>query len=285
MKANGIFWIASYPKSGNTWMRIFLTNYWRNARHPADINQLDRTPISSARPLFDEYAGIEASDLTYDEVQLARPQVYRLHGRHGLHYMKAHDAYITLPDGNPLFPVDVTRGALYMIRNPLDVAVSYAAHDGVSLDRIIERMATPDAILANHPRDLPDQLPQQILSWSGHVESWLQAPVPVLVVRYEDLSRDPATYFGQVVRFVGEPFDPLRLRRAIAFSSFSEVRKQEDASGFRERTAPSQRFFRQGKSGNWRDHLTPEQAQQIISDHRAMMQRFGYLTPDGESVY
>ena len=282
---NGIFWLASYPKSGNTWMRIFLTNYGRNSTKPADINHLDRTPISSARPFFDEYAGVEASDLTPDEIQAARPHVYRLHGRDGLHYMKAHDAYLILPDGSPLFPVDVTRGAIYMIRNPLDVAVSYAAHDGTSIDKIIQRMSKPHVTLAENPRDLPDQLPQYLGTWSSHAESWLNAPVPVLVVRYEDLSSNPAQQFTNVVRFVGAPYDPVRLRRAIAFSSFSELRRQEDEQGFRERTAPNLRFFRKGKVGNWRESLTSEQAAQIIHDHRDMMQRFGYLTPAGEVAY
>ena len=61
--SGSIFWLASYPKSGNTWMRILLTNYMRNADEPADINRLDGGPIASARQVFDDNVGVEASVL------------------------------------------------------------------------------------------------------------------------------------------------------------------------------------------------------------------------------
>ena len=73
-----IIWLASYPKSGNTWMRILLTNYLRNANMPANINNLDGGPIASARQVFDDNVGIEASDLTQDEIERYRPYVYEM---------------------------------------------------------------------------------------------------------------------------------------------------------------------------------------------------------------
>lgn len=74
-----IVWLASYPKSGNTWMRVFLTNYLRNADTPADINDLEFMGIATARELFDMYAGFESSDLTHEEIDAARPSTVCWH--------------------------------------------------------------------------------------------------------------------------------------------------------------------------------------------------------------
>ncbi|NOZ51459.1 MAG: sulfotransferase domain-containing protein, partial [Chloroflexi bacterium] len=73
---NGIIWLASYPKSGNTWMRVFLTNYLRDSDEPAEINNLDGGPIASARDIFDRVIGVESSDLTAEEIDRFRPAVY-----------------------------------------------------------------------------------------------------------------------------------------------------------------------------------------------------------------
>ena len=63
-----IVWLASYPKSGNTWFRVFLSNLLSKANQPVDINNLFAAPIASNRQLFDEATGLSSSDLTADEM-------------------------------------------------------------------------------------------------------------------------------------------------------------------------------------------------------------------------
>ena len=94
MSMNGIIWLASYPKSGNTWFRVFLTNLRGEEGGPADINKLRSTPIASARGIFDDEAGVEASDLTPDEIDRLRPEIYmHLHKQaEETLFMKVHDA-------------------------------------------------------------------------------------------------------------------------------------------------------------------------------------------------
>ena len=107
-----IIWLASYPKSGNTWVRVLLTNYLRNGEAPADINRLDGGPIASARLWFDEWAGIEASALDDKIIERLRPDVYRCMAIESTEtlYMKAHDAWYRTDRGEPLFPPDITGG-------------------------------------------------------------------------------------------------------------------------------------------------------------------------------
>ncbi len=280
-----IYWLASYPKSGNTWLRVFLTNYLQNSGEPADINQLEGGPIASSRPLFDEWAGVEASDLTPLSVEKLRPYVYQSLTDQTSEplFIKIHDAITLTAEGIPLVPAEATQGAVYLVRNPLDVVVSFADHSGCTLDKTIHNMGDQDFQFASKDESLNLQLPQRLLTWSGHIHSWIdQNEFPVLVVRYEDLLSDPTARFREIILFCGLSLDEERLGRAVTFSSFEVLKGQELAKGFKERTRHSQAFFRQGRAGGWREVLTSEQVTQVIRDHGPMMERFGYLSAGGE---
>lgn len=97
---------------------------------------------------------------------------------------------------------------------------------------------------------------------------------------YEDLVAAPEVHFTRAVKFLGIPANATQIARAIRFSSFERLQKQESEQGFIERPEQSDAFFRGGKSGAWRDVLTPEQVSRIVSAHREQMVRFGYI-PEG----
>lgn len=281
-----IVWLASYPKSGNTWVRAFLTNYLSDGLAPADINDLRGGPIASARWVFDELVGVEASDLTSAEIARYRPAVYRLLARESGEplVLKVHDAYWSRTH-TPLFPAEVTIAVVYILRNPLDVAVSLAHHQGASIDQAVSRLCDGFA-LARCGDELRDQLEQVLLSWSGHVQSWVdESKLPVHVVRYEDLTRDPAPTFHAIVEAAGFEPDSERIARAIQCSRFEELLAQERDNGFKERSPRAASFFRKGRIGDWRTALTPTHVQQLVAAHGEIMRRFGYLTDSGEPVF
>jgi hypothetical protein len=286
---SSIVWLASYPKSGNTWFRAFLANLLADGDDPVSINALATGSIASVRSLFDEDTGIDAADLTFDEIDSLRPLVYRrwaagLGSEIGYH--KIHDAYVLTAGGAPLVPADATRGALYFIRNPLDVAVSYSHHAGVSLDRAIGLMGDPAHCFGAGPRRLHKQLRQRMLTWSGHVESWVdQRDIAVHVCRYEDMHATATATFTAAAAFAGLPTDPARIAKALRFAAFDELRAQEDADGFQERAPGAEAFFRQGVVGSWRERLDAGQVERIISDHGPVMLRFGYLDERGVPVF
>ncbi len=284
---DGIIWLASYPKSGNTWLRIFLTYLRGDGEEPANINELDGGPIASARALFDEATGIESSDLTPEEIDWLRPKVYEqlAAGANETLFFKVHDAFTYTADGWALLPPRATQEAIYLIRNPLDVAVAFANHNSRDLDTTIDHMANEELALEAGAGHLPKQLRQRLLSWSAHVLSWVEAPIPVKVLRYEDMKQQPLETFTQAARFAGLSDDPARVRKAVEFSDFKELQRQEQDHGFRERPPKTERFFREGGWGAWRRELTPEQVARLVRVHRKVMQRFGYLTEDGEPVF
>lgn len=233
----GIIWLASYPKSGNTWLRIFLTNLMRDGGEPANINELFGGPIASSRALFDELTGIEASDLTPEEIDRLRPEVYEqlAAAAEETLFLKVHDAYTRTADGRELLPPGAARGAIYLLRNPLDVAVAFAHHSCCDLETIIRRMADEEYAMLANPGKLSNQVRQRLLSWSSHVRSWVEAPIPVKVLRYEDMKQHPLETFTEAARFAGLPDEPARVRQAVAFSDFQELQRQEQEGGFKER--------------------------------------------------
>jgi len=280
-----IVWLASYPRSGNTWMRIFLTNIRRGGDQPADINSLVREPIASAREDFDDALGVESSDLTVEEIERYRPHAYRQMAADSVEtlFLKIHDAFTLALGGDPIVPADVTLGAIYLVRNPLDVAVSFANYSGTFLDETISLMAQEGCVLAQSRCRLDRQLHQRLLSWSSHIKSWLDKPTfPVHVIRYEDMFRYPQETFTKAAHFSGLPHDEERVCRALKNSSFNVLQDQERIHGFRDRPATSQSFFRQGKAGSWREVLSKAQIARIIQNHGKVMERLGYLSTTGE---
>ena len=308
-----IVWLASYPKSGNTWLRAVLTNYLRDDGEPASINALVGGSVASDRETFSEIVGLDASDLTPEEILRHRPLFHELLARelaelpaggcrrptrsaggpsreHAPAFVKVHDAYLHTRNGAALFPKVATSGVVYLVRNPLDVAVSYAHHRQKSIDDTMRWMNEPAAAEGEVTGGIHTQLPQPLTTWSGHVASWLdQEELPVHVARYEDLLADPMAGFGAIVRFAGldrdgthpeEPERPSateRLARAIGQAAFSRLRTQEEDSGFSEKQSTAPSFFRAGVAGSWRTALAPRQVQALVDAHGPVMARLGYL--------
>lgn len=139
----GLFWLASYPKSGNTWFRIVLANLLNTSSEPINLNQINTGAIASSRCWIDEALGFDSACLDHDELDQLRPAIYKWHSEqcNQVGYHKIHDAYSFVNHAIPMIPTEGCLGAVYFIRNPLDVAISFANHSQCSIDNAIENMA------------------------------------------------------------------------------------------------------------------------------------------------
>jgi Sulfotransferase domain len=287
-------WLASYPKSGNTWFRMLVANLSAKDGKPVDINDLpERGGIASARGPFDHLTLIDSGLLTHDEIDRLRPRVYEELARGAedeeydappdappVRFVKAHDAYTLTAKGEPLLAgAHGADGAIVVVRDPRDVAPSLANHNRSSIDEAIAFMNNRQAAFCAKPERLHNQLRQQLPGWSGHVASWLeQSDIPVHLIRYEDMQADTAGVLREALRFAQRPATEAEIARAVEYANFAELRRQESERGFREAPRPHRggQFFRRGEAGAWREELTAEQIARIEAEHAPMMRRLGY---------
>ncbi len=275
-------WIASYPKSGNTWVRVFIHNLMRELRGegeaPQDINSLHEVTATgeTIAEAFTRRLGKLPKEATPEEIADARVDVQAglVEGKGEPVYIKTHNAVANV-GGFPTINFDITLAAVYIVRNPLDVAVSYANFSGLSPDTIIAYMVDPAGIPA------VARLYEFMGSWSFHTSSWMAVPHrPILLLRYEDMLAAPGRTFARLAAFLQLKPGAGQLQRAIENSSFAELARQEELHGFRERPMTAEKFFRSGKAGQWREALSESQVNSVVAAHGPMMMRFGYLSED-----
>ncbi|MEM7119948.1 MAG: sulfotransferase domain-containing protein [Pseudomonadota bacterium] len=274
-----ILWLASYPKSGNTWLRLFISNLLADSATPFDINRIGEVtlaePGTAGFALFDQRPWQEWSDA---DIARLRPQVQERisQTREGVIPAKTHSAFVKV-GGVPTINMAVTHGAVYVVRNPLDVVISYAHHQGIDIDAMIDIMATDMFRTPTNATNVYEVMG----SWSQHVASWTASESPMVhVMRYEDMVADAGSAFSDLAAFMRVQTTPEKIERSVQHAAFDTARKMEAKTGFVERTPVQDHFFRSGRVAEWREVLSESQVQRIVEAHHQQMARFGYL-PDG----
>ena len=276
----GIIWLASYPKSGNTWLRIFLENLFRNTQSPADINELSVVKFSdNSFSLYETVSGKSLRNESDSNIHKLRNQVQKYMGSHSeTVFAKTHNAVMNF-ENSPLIWLEHLAGVIYVIRNPLDMLISFSDHYNLTIDDTIEAISSPYHRINSTKKGI-----FQILGgWSNHYHSWFNVEnLSPLCLRYEDMIQNPVKSFGKLTKFLGLPKDTPRLKRAIRHSSFQVVSKQETRSGFAEQSRAGHKFFRQGKVGSYRRVLSDDQIAKVIDNDGELMVEMGYLDKNGK---
>ena len=290
------FYLASYPKSGNTWCRVFITELRRLAgldgaeataaaaaqeRELRLNHNLATGSIVSSRHWLDDQLGIDSADLRPEEIDKLRGQVGHQLALYSesLRYHKVHDAFVS-PDsgGRPVVPTEGCRGAVVVIRDPADVAVSLSHFFSWPLERCVDFLLDDEAALCRSRKRGGQQVRQFMGSWANHLRSWTdQDAIPVLVLRYEDLLMAPEREFQRLAAFLELPAD-CNLIAAAAFNTrFDKLRAKEDEEGgFQERPSGCERFFRSGRSGEGREQLSPDQLERLQAAFTPTLAAHGY---------
>lgn len=266
-------------------MRLFLAAYVTDG--PVDPNNLPRfvncsdlktysynavahRPMSQCSEL--EFLMMRNSALMHEVTMSGVPHPF----------VKTHNALTTI-DGVELFPEQLTHASVYIVRDPRDVAVSFARFLDKDMDFTIDFMSNDGASLQKHEVH-GKELFHYLGSWSGHVDSWMRTNFNGIAIRYEDLIKDPLSEFKQLCHFLGFPDDPERLKKAVQNTEFSKIKRHEELVGFKEMSDKGTSFFGSGKSGGWRDILSKEQEQRIIDAHGEVMRAVGYLDKKEEAA-
>ena len=277
--AGGAVWLASYPKSGNTWFRLFLMALLNESE--VNINDMETNDMFSKKVLMESVLDLDSDLLRPSQIA----QYQRLTFEHLSRtankplFIKIHDAFtFSETEGLPLIPENATKMAIYIIRNPLDVTLSLANHVGFTIDKTIEKLiCNPKGRVGHRKNSAYHQFYQPLGNWSMHVASWLERPnFPVHFVQYEDLKAQPFETFKAAVVAMDLEVTDEQIKKAIEATEFEKLKKQEEERGFVERHIPTAPFFHKGQVGRWKEELTAEQIEKIRAVNEHMMRRFGY---------
>jgi aryl sulfotransferase len=269
-------WCASYPKSGNTWVRT-LAHALRTGKEP-DINRLGAEGHASADVM--RSLGLSTSDMSetmsHAFVRLGWALGRDTGAADATTLRKTHTPWLPLDDGYPQCWQPPDARAVYIVRDPRAVAVSWAHHIGHSHADAVNIMATARSGIPSHNDDEHQFHPGD---WSIHVRSWLdQSDIPILVLRYEDLQMDPVPTVTRLAQWLNLPSDEDRINFAIDACAFEKLAVAEITHGFAEAAAPRRVFFRRGEIDSWREELAPDLVAQIEVRHGEVMRRLGYLS-------
>lgn len=290
---NGFWYLASYPKSGNTWCRAFISELLRLDRklesnedyQEFNLNRdIETGRIASSRLLIDDQLGVNSCDLSYAEIDLLRGAIGCRSWPYdeGKKFHKIHDAFYS-PDsrGRPIANINDCHGAVYIIRHPEDVAVSLSHYFSWSLDRCVDYMLDPYSALMRSDWNGERQVRQFLARWDQHVLSWVDQPlIPILLVRYEDMLTNGMLTFQNIAEFLNLPSKPSLVHEAMERTSITRLKEMEDRiGGYKEKPKSCERFFRSGRSGEGAHTLTNRQREHLAIVFKTVMKKYGYEGP------
>lgn len=275
-----LIWLASYPKSGNTWLRILLDSVLQYQGETIDINKINTAGLRiMRRSHFDEFLEFNSGELTMSETNFFKRKYYLEYGLKAQQdvFIKTHEANVFVGGREQLIPEQVTKLCIYIVRNPLDIVGSLSNHYHVGVDKAIEIMGDSAFTSFRPKKGITSNVPELIGDWSLHVNSWIESKgLPLLLVKYEDLLKQPVATLSKIMQALNQPAVKDLLQSAVINNSFNKLVNQEQNSGFREKIVDSGSFFRKGKSGSWKEELTSTQIKQIVQSHGEAMHKLGY---------
>ena len=277
---NKIAWLASYPKSGNTMIRAFLSVYITGMM--LDLNNINGSMGDTDGFYFESLLGKPVKDVTVEDRLLVRPAAL-----YAMSQTLPFDPVIVKTHwlrgvvcGMPTIPEPITKSAIYIVRDPRAVAPSYAKHMGLSLDDAIKSMTDKENALMQED----GQLRTVLSSWNDHVLSWSQgeAPYPTSVIRYEDIIDNREWAHKNIIKAFGLPFREKPFEISLQQSSLDHMRALERKTGFKEQSGKeaqfdgNQTFFTHGNNEGWRSKLTAAHVKKIESNSKEAMDLLGY---------
>ena len=195
-----IMWLASYPKSGNTWVRALLTNYLYNENYKE--NAFSKLDMIKSFPQKYAFKGI-VDELELEKNYMALFKYFieaqkKINKDKNLQIIKTHNISGSV-NNFEFTDKENTLGSIYILRDPRSVAVSYAYHANISFEKSVEIMLDEKRITLHNKI-----YPEARSSWKVHLRSWLNHPMPKIFIKYEELEKNTHECFKSILIFINK---------------------------------------------------------------------------------
>ena len=287
-----IIWLASYPKSGNTWVRSFLNSLLFTSDGDANLETIKNIYQFPVRSQF--------SNLIHDQDKIDNLKILsenwipiqrKLNEDKKIRFVKTHHALCKV-EGNPFTDVDNTHGVIYIVRDPRNVITSIKHHySKSSYEDSLKFMLNENKILGRDLRNKQDTyLDQDIVtltsSWKTNYNSWKNFKKNYLLIKYENLLENENREFKRIVDYLSTilntSFEKEKIDKAINTNNFNSLQKIENTKGFEEsvrddKTGEKKSFFNLGPKNDWKKLVPEDIKEKIEFNFKNEMKELNYI--------
>ena len=277
-----IFWIASYPKSGNTWLRLLITNYLWPTNNSNQFESLKNIEIFPQKKFFEGIVDEEV--LKKDRFEIFKHYVSaqdKINLNDELNILKTHTAAVSIKN-DPFTNPNNSCGAVYIVRDPRSVLISSKYHYNFDNYEIAMEHILSDKRLTYVNNNI---LPEFLLSWKSHYISWRkfyrEYPNLGLIIKFEDLIAQPEKMFLKILNFIQEnsisEIDNKKFNNSLRSIQFKNLQSIEKTQGFDERRGQAKYFFRKGVIDEWKKEVPDHLLKVVEKEFNQEMKELGYL--------
>jgi len=289
------FWLSSYPKSGNTWLRLIIGGlFFTESGKIENFEILKKIPKFDILKNFEFTKNISAKDhdtifanKTFDENMFLAYFKYSIEAQKRINikggnftFFKTHNARVKVND-TFYTNEDTSLGFIYVSRDPRDVIISYSEYLGQKYDETLDFMINGQL---RNPKKIEGKLPEIILNWGDHYNSWKNfKSVPSLFLKFENIKENPDEQISKIIYFFEKYYNfefsnkDHKIKNIIKSTNFNKLKKIEQESFFPENSDNASMFFRKGSSEQWKDNLTNDQINLILTKFKSEMEELKYI--------
>jgi hypothetical protein len=281
-----IFWIASYPKSGNTWLRTLISSYYYSKDGIYEENLIKNIGQFPEKKHFQDFDYL--SQVVIDTTRFWLKAQERINQDKKLRFFKTHNVFGAI-NGRKFTNKENSIGCIYIVRDPRNVITSLKNHYELDYPDALSWMLNPKKFIHDYEnlREYGDF--QFISSWENNYKSWKsQNELPVKIIKYEDLMDKTYVVFTEVIEFINkitkrtEKINKLKIKNSINSTSFHKLKANEKKFGFSESVKSKKNnkqipFFFLGPDNDWNKILDNELKDKLNKVFDKNLKEFSYI--------
>jgi len=276
-----IIWVASYPKSGNTYIRSFLSAYYFSKKGKFEFDQLlNILQFPSIKFSQKDYFNFNDAAKNWVDNQKF------FFEKENFRFLKTHN---TLNDfqGENFTTKKQTLGAIYIVRDPRNIISSMSNHYSFSLDQAFEKLIDKEASLSEKSANGDCSNFTFLGSWSDHYKSWRDTKeFKVLFIKYEDLKNNKYEILKEIINFIenlkktNEKFDEVKFMNSVNSTNFANLKNKELNEKFDEsvfsKDGKKTIFFNLGFKNKWQKLLSKDMINKVNNSLKKELSELNY---------
>ena len=281
-----IFWIASYPKNGNTWLRALLSSYYYSNKGFFNQNLLEQIGQFPEKNYFNNFNYNPKIVTDTSRFWIKAQEKINLDNK--LRFFKTHNVCGAIGNSNFTNKKN-TIGGIYVVRDPRNVITSIQNHYELDKDEALKFMLSEKKYIHDYHKKNDYSDFQFISSWEKNYQSWIKQNVfPIKIVKYEDLNNKTFDTFREIIEFIEittsnkKDFNRLKAKNSVQSTSFDKMQEIEKKQGFLESVLSKNDpkkipFFHLGPKNNWKNIFDQKYQEKLNSIFKISLKELNYI--------